>query len=507
MTKTKRSRILSTILACVSVLFIGLSFAALFAARWYVAVYGQMGFDSVLYTLFSGLNGMDSGLIRSFLAAVVPKTACCTAAATLVLFFTGTKEFAVTLFQKVRLRLFPVWRPVALVCSLLLCCGVLFVAAKYVELDKYIDSVIHKSTIFENEYKDPKTANITFPEEKRNLIYIFLESMEISYTSNQQNGMLPYDTIPELTALAKENVNFSPNENVGGFSNAVGTNWTIAAMVAQTSGIPLKTPPGIDGNGYGQDGNFLPGVTSITDILRDNGYYQALMVGSDAAFGGRLQYYTRHGIDKVYDIHSARADGIVPEDYLVWWGMEDKHLFTYAQQELPKIAAGEQPFAMTLLTVDTHHISGYVCDLCENTYEEQYENVMSCSSRQVYAFLDWLKQQDFYENTTVVIVGDHLSMDNGYFQRNSPEGYERTVYNCIVNAPIQPANSQNRKFCAVDMFPTTLAAMGCHIEGDRLGLGTNLFSETPTLMETLGVGTFNHQISLTSSYYINHFFF
>ena len=38
----------------------------------------------------------------------------------------------------------------------------------------------------------------------------------------------------------------------------------------------------------------------------------------------------------------------------------------------------------------------------------------------------------------------------------------------------------------MDNFPTTLAAMGVKIEGDRLGLGTNLFSSQDTLYETYG---------------------
>ena len=33
------------------------------------------------------------------------------------------------------------------------------------------------------------------------------------------------------------------------------------------------------------------------------------------------------------------------------------------------------------------------------------------------------------------------------------------------------------------MFPTTLAAMGVKIEGDRLALGVNLFSDEQTLTE------------------------
>lgn len=39
----------------------------------------------------------------------------------------------------------------------------------------------------------------------------------------------------------------------------------------------------------------------------------------------------------------------------------------------------------------------------------------------------------------------------------------------------------------MDDFPTTLAALGVQIEGDRLGLGTNLFSEVPTLLEKYGM--------------------
>ena len=38
------------------------------------------------------------------------------------------------------------------------------------------------------------------------------------------------------------------------------------------------------------------------------------------------------------------------------------------------------------------------------------------------------------------------------------------------------------------MFPTMLASIGVKIEGERLGLGTNLFSDKPTIMEENGDG-------------------
>ena len=39
----------------------------------------------------------------------------------------------------------------------------------------------------------------------------------------------------------------------------------------------------------------------------------------------------------------------------------------------------------------------------------------------------------------------------------------------------------------MDAFPTTLAAIGVEIEGNRLGLGTNLFSSEQTLTERFGI--------------------
>lgn len=56
-----------------------------------------------------------------------------------------------------------------------------------------------------------------------------------------------------------------------------------------------------------------------------------------------------------------------------------------------------------------------------------------------------------------------------------------------------------------DMFPTTLAAMGCQIEGDRLGLGVNLFSDQPTLAEKIGVDSLNEELDRSTIPYLLRF--
>jgi phosphoglycerol transferase len=231
------------------------------------------------------------------------------------------------------------------------------------------------------------------------------------------------------------------------------------------------------------------------------------MVGSWAAFGGRDTFYINHGVNDIFDLISARADGTVAYNYWNdWWGFEDSILYEYAKVKLTEMSNREQPFAFTMLTVDTHHIGGYTCTLCGSDYEESYENVIACASRQVYDFVQWIMEQPFYENTTIVITGDHCSMDNGYFNRNVDGGYERHIYNCFINAAAKPFRTTERQFCAMDMFPTTLAAMGCTIEGDRLGLGTNLFSNLPTLMERIGYTKLCTLLGQRSDYYENNFY-
>ena len=185
--------------------------------------------------------------------------------------------------------------------------------------------------------------------------------------------------------------------------------------------------------------------------------------------------------------------------------MEDKHLFEYAKLKLTEMSESDQPFAFTMLTVDTHHIGGYKCDLCENEYTENYENVIACSSKQTAAFIDWIKEQDFYEDTAIIICGDHLSMDAEYFSRNIDSEYERHVYNCIINSSVETEDTKNRIITPMDMFPTALAAIGCQIDGNRLGLGTNLFSSLETLAEKYGLEDLNKELAKHSDYYNKNF--
>lgn len=483
----KQGNILGVILGivCSTVMFFALLLS--FSAMWYIRHYGDTGFDSVLFTLLSNMQGVDGGLLASFLKESLIPSVLCGGLLIFLIYFIQIKHWCKNVIALVIAFIFFV------------------VAGNKVNIFGYMNKLMHQSTIYEEYFVEPDKDNIIFPDEKRNLIYIFLESMETTYLASTEGGALSENIIPELTQLAEKNISFSHNEGAGGFLTPSGTGWTVAGMVAQSSGVPLKGSSGaLENNEYGKD-VFMPGVVALSDILHQNGYTQAVMMGSDSSYANRNVYYKGHKTDYIYDINSAKEDNLVDDDYYVWWGMEDRYVYEYAKDKLGELAKEREPFSFTLLTADTHFPDGYNCELCRDIYEEPYDNVISCASRQVENFINWITKQDFYENTTVIICGDHLSMDYQYIKKNVSDNYDRRVYNCFINSAVAGKNYNNRTFTSLDLFPTTLAAMGCEIKGNRLGLGTNLFSDLPTLAEKMGYEEFDRELLFSSNYYIKKF--
>jgi phosphoglycerol transferase len=366
-------------------------------------------------------------------------------------------------------------------------------------LEDYLISQKMSSTLYEDYYVNASDAVITTPDSKKNLIYIFLESMETTAADMASGGANSVNVIPELTELALQNTCFNgTSDTLNGALVMGATGWTIAGMVAQTSGTPLATP--IGGNDYGAE-SFLPGVTSIGEVLEKEGYHNYLMIGSDASFANRKAYFEQHGNYEILDYYWAMEYkyDLLGEGYPVWWGYEDAKLFEFAETQLLELAQQGEPFNFTMLTVDTHTQDGYVCEDCGDSYEDQYSNVFACSSKKVSEFVAWVQQQEFAEDTVIVICGDHLTMNADYYANIDSE-YNRRTYVSIINADKdEPENA--RLYCTMDMFPTTLSAMGFEIEGDRLGLGTDLYSNTPTLLELLGEDQFAGELALNSKYF------
>lgn len=474
--------------AIYAISFVGLS------SHWFINHFAGVGIRGIIFTLKAPAQGTDPEIVRSFFVQVVVAAL----AISLVYFFVASLSH---LTVKVRNRERSIKASIIALILLVVVSSVNVVnAAQAISLMDYIDSQINKSTIYEDNYVDPENVFISFPEQKRNLIYIVLESMEATFASVTNGGVFDESLIPNLESLQKENYSFSTGDLYTGEYTVGGTGFTVGSLVAQSSGVPLTLP--IDGNSYTGYGTFLPGAYSLGDVLEANDYNQVFMCGSDGNFGGRTSYYTTHGNYEVDDYQYAVDRGWIPEDYRVFWGYEDTKLFEFSKIRLTELASEEEPFNFTMLTVNTHSPEGWVEEDCDNFYDEQYSNVIHYSDQQIYEFISWIQNQDFYDNTTIILKGDHVSMSSEYLA--DLDGYSRTPYNAIINPAVTSTNMKNRSFSHMDWYPTTLAAMGAKIEGERLGLGTNMFSDVPTLMEELSVKNVAGQIVRKSNYYDNY---
>ena len=456
-----------------------------FSVKWMFKTWTNLTMDELVYHLTAPLEGTNDGMIQEYLdVCAVPAILMLLLVVILFIAWRTKKRWYVVMGASII---------VPIIVS-----GV-SVHGAWNELDvgSFVDGQSTYSSFIDDNYVDPADVALTFPEQKRNLIYIFLESMEMTYADKENGGAFDKNVIPELTELAQENEDFSGEDKElnGGYA-MTGATWTMGAMFAHTSGIPLSIS--IDGNDMNTQEHFFAGAVTLGDILESAGYCQNLMIGSDATFGGRRLYFTEHGNYNIYDYNYASENGLIPPDYRVWWGYEDEKLFSFAKDKLTELSQQSTPFNFTMLTVDTHFEDGYPCELCTDEFgDNQYANVMACSSRQVKELVDWIQQQDFYENTTIVIAGDHPTMDKDFCE-GVDEDYTRKVYTTYINPAAELETTEKRNYTTFDNFPTTLAALGVKIDGNRLGLGTNLFSSTQTLTERFGIDKMESELKKKS---------
>ena len=475
----------------------------------------SLNLDEILFTLTNPVDGTDAGFYWSIIRfALIPALAILFVIITLQFILDhlrtagGRWQAAGVLksladrgdnrLQKILSKWF---LPAVTAACVVFCAFAVWQLWTKLGVSEYLKNSGQTSTWIEDNYVDPAKVQIDFPEKKRNLIYLYLESMEVAYADTSSGGIFDVNYIPNLTKLSSHAIDFGGSDagQLNGASSWKYTTWTMGGMFAATSGLPLKIPiesQGVDTNFMSTQDTFFPNITTLGDILLNEGYENDLLIGSDATFGGRRLYFSTHGDYSFYDYLYYTQNGFLPSGYKVFWGFEDEKLFDFAKKRLSELAASDRPFNLTMLTVDTHYPDGYTCRLCPDTYDSSYANAIVCSDNQASDFLEWCSTQDWYEDTTIVVSGDHPTMAS--FCDSAPKEYVRKVYTAWLNPAKKVQRDEWREYSTVDNFPTTLSAMGAEFEGGRLGLGTDLFSAEDTLTEQFGREKIDEELSKTS---------
>ena len=456
------------------IIFIG--YMLISSANWVVRKFGEVTYEQILFHLNMPFSS-ETRMMLSFLKNTVMTAAIIVLV--LLLIFCCKYKFHIKIIDKFREF---VYKKRNMLSYIWLVFCVVFVFFKMniwtmITLHKYKSET---SNFYEENYIIPQDVKIMFPNQKRNLILLFAESFEATYAKTPNHNYFGSDLIPNIHKLANENISFSDNDYIGGSYEIDGTQWTQAGLFAQTCGAPIQLPIN-DPNWFHPKEGFFPKAYCLYDILKEQGYNLTALIGSNGEFAGMNKFVETHGLQQLLDTNFyAERDGI-KLSLEKTTKLPDTKVFEYAKETLENLSKKDAPFVLTLMTLDTHYGTYRFADnICERKYgpHNNIENVVSCSDKQINSFIEWLKDQSFYKDTVVVILGDHLTMNQRF-----TDDMNRKPINIFMNTPVAANNTKNRTFTPFDIYPTIIESLGAKIEGHRLGLGTSLFSDDPTLTE------------------------
>lgn len=174
--------------AIIIVLLLLIGWLCSYSAKWVSTVYGNIGFNAILYTMFSDLNGVQSGLVSSYVRQALLPSLLITAGIGFLLIFSSKKRIVACIREKHKIVLYPFYPIFSLAVALVFCVVLVWNGGRQVHFFPWLDGVLHAGNFYEEEYVDPSAVKIEFPEQKHNLIYIYLESMETTFLSEDLGG-------------------------------------------------------------------------------------------------------------------------------------------------------------------------------------------------------------------------------------------------------------------------------------------------------------------------------
>ena len=303
---------------------------------------------------------------------------------------------------------------------------------------KYIDRNFHVVSFFsasnsnfvEENFARLNVSDAQFKDgNKRNLILLFLESMEYGYSDPRDYKA---NLIPELKRIADSNI------RVSGYKKTQGGYFTLDGICAQTLGVPLTQLP-IDihsGDGHKQYDVLLGGVDGIFNLLKKQGYETSAFIGTSRNFTHKGDFMNAHGIDHVFSAETWNERGYTRNaKNLGNWDFNDDFVLDRIKEYLKGVKKGDQPFALMMETVNTHFPKGWAPYPEDFANKGTYQDALMHSSKIVSDFYEWMKTQPWFQNTTVILLGDHPFQDfNGLpFTSFTTKAKNRETYIALIN--------------------------------------------------------------------------
>jgi phosphoglycerol transferase len=305
------------------------------------------------------------------------------------------------------------------------------------------------------------------PAQPKNLITIYLESMETTFSDEEIFGE---------NLLAGLDAATQGWSSVDAMAQYPGGGWTMAGIIGSQCGIPLKSRlllPTVNPNDFGEKlEEYLPGATCLGDVLGDAGYTNTYVGGADISFAGKGTFLASHGYTSILGREYWQDQG-EPEENISEWGLSDHRTFAHAEQVVTDLRASGEPFNLTILTLDTHEPGG-VFPTCATDDDVAMATAIKCSMKAVADFIGFLETEGFLDDTVVMLMGDHLkaTSDGGFFKQELEAVKDRSIV-FRVHSP-EPVTFDRQEADQFSILPTTLELLGFSLVDGRAGLGVSL---------------------------------
>lgn len=422
------------------VLLIFLSvFLLLFASRsiaWIYHFFKRVNLDEIAIVLSNGTGGTDADILWHFIRKAV--------------IYPMLWAFGITaVWYKFRSKKFVTFGIYLLLFAYL----VFKLCVSDVQLGSFAGG--KTSNFYETEYVAPMDAKISWGE-KRNVLFIALESIEKVYGTKSISGEV---LTPEITALERRYKSFENYHSLSGLSH------TIAAITGFITGLPMFY------TSYRNIEKML-GTTGMGTILTDAGYQTWSIFPASGKFSLKENFMRRMGFENVLDGEKIYADLKNPPKQKPFNGVDDGVLFDYAKPIITDIIKSKKPYFIFMETINTH-LEGFYTDYCRNIgfRQETMEDITKCDDKIIGDFVKWFRQAD--PTAVVILVNDHRQR-SGPLMSQLEKIENRSLANVFVNTTVLNGVDFNRPVSAMDFFPSVLEAAGAKIQGCKLGLGVSL---------------------------------
>lgn len=304
----------------------------------------------------------------------------------------------------------------------------------------------------------------------KNLIMVSVESTQDFVINNKVNGQ---EITPFMNQFAKQSLYFN------NFYHQTGQGKTSdAEFLTENSLYPLSRGAVF----FTHSGNEF---NSMAEKLGENGYFSNAMHANNKSFWNRDIMYKSLGYQRFYEA----GDYDINEDNSVNWGMKDGPFFEQSVQHMKEMP---KPFYSKLLTLTNHHPFYYdeedqfIDEFTSNSGTlNRYFVTVRYTDEALKKFVADLKASGLYENSVIVLYGDHYGISENHNEAMSQYlGKEVTPFVStqlqkvpfMVHIPGVKGRVIDKVGGQIDVRPTLLHLLGIETKDD-LQFGQDLLSD------------------------------